>query len=453
MPFFKKPSRSLTRLLLAGILAGGVPCALRAQENAPPKKELTEKVQTAAAEAQKALDAQNWDQAIAIIDPILATVTPNTFDQAYLTQQKVMALLNKGQYSAAIEPTEAVLRLSETYKFFDERANLQLIQTLGQLYAQEAAADKSPQGQRAKYTKALEYMRRWVAGTPKPTSEIQYFVAQVLYQLANSNPDKVDMEMMKQCQAECEKGLLLTIKPREQFLLLMTAALQQQGEISKSAEYTEWLVKDYPNNKQYWQQLLNSYLVQENFVRAVNTIHRAQKLGLLNTPQDNFYLVGIYTNTQQYEQAADLLETGLRDGRLESDQKNWELLAQAYLQMRKDDKAIETLKHASKLFPKAGGIDLQIGDAYYRMDKYEEALSYLKSAVSKGVEKPGPAYVFIAYLALELKKYEDAKAAAIKAKELDPNSKEAGRLLDAVNEAIQERDAALQPKATAPTKA
>jgi tetratricopeptide (TPR) repeat protein len=174
-------------------------------------------------------------------------------------------------------------------------------------------------------------------------------------------------------------------------------------------------------------------------------LERAQKLGLLNDKQENFRLVGLHLNTQQYSQAAELFEAGLRNGNLESEQKNWELLATCYQQLHKEAKAIATLKEAEKLFPKAGNLDLLIANLYYITDHYPDALTYMKSAVSKGLEKTQQlqAYIYIAYLGLDLKKFDDAKMAAEKAVELDPNSKSAKDLLKAVTEAIQERDAQL----------
>jgi len=401
----------------------------------------------------KLQNEQKWDELIAQIDGLLATVEPQSFDTAFLSQFKVQALLGKPDYKNAIPPLETALALSERYGFFGEK-DLELIWLLSQLYGQEAASDKTPEGQRASYAKAYSTLRRWLDRTPKPNPDAQYFAASILYNQALYD-NKVDKAMLQQAQTEAEKGLKMSIKPKEQFYALLMAISQQLGDYPKSAEYLELLVKDYPKNKSYWQSLLNAYLIQEDkgYVRAIVTLERAQKLGLLTDKRDNFTLVGLHLNTQQFSIAADLFEAGLRNGTLESEQKNWELLATCYQNMRKEEKAIATLKEAIKLFPKAASLDLQVGNLYYMTDKYEDALTYMKSAVSKGLEKSQQlqAYSYIAYLGLDLKKLDDAKAAAEKAVELDPNSKGAKDLLKAVNEAIEERNAQLKA-ATAPTR-
>lgn len=409
-----------------------------------PKKELSDKVHPAVQNLAKLQNEQKWDELVSQIDTLLATVEPESFDTAFLSQFKVQALLGKLDYKNAIPPLERAITLSERYGFFGEK-DLELIWLLSQLYGQEAASG-TPEAQRASYAKAYATLRKWLDRTPKPNPDAQYFAASILYNQALYD-NKVDKVMLQQAQAEAEKGLRMSIKPKEQFYALLMAISQQLADYPKSAEYLELLVKDYPKNKSYWQSLLNAYLIQEDkgFVKAIVTIERAQKLGLLTEKRDNFTLVGLHLNAQQFAIAADLFESGLRNGTLESDQKNWELLATCYQQMRKEEKAIATLKEAIKIFPKAASLDLQVGNLYYMTDKYEDALTFMKSAVSKGLEKnlQLQAYSYIAYLGLDLKKLDDAKAAAEKAVELDPNSSGPKSLLKAVNEAIDERNTQL----------
>ncbi|ATC62716.1 hypothetical protein CMV30_01330 [Nibricoccus aquaticus] len=456
MSLFSSPlSRGVRSSLLAAVLALAAPLASFAQTPPPaaPKRELTEKVHQAAQVLQKLIDEQKWDELIAQTTTILATVEPASFDTAYLSQLKVQGLLGKADYKGAIAPLETALSLSERYNFFGDK-DLELIWLLSQLYGQIAsAAEPNSAVQRENYAKAYTTLRRWLDRTPKPNPDAQYFAASILYNQALYD-NKVDKAILQQAQVEAEKGLRMSIKPKEQFYALLMAISQQLGDFPKTAEYLELLVKEYPKNKSYWQNLLNAYLVQDTkgYVSAINTLERAQKLGLLNEKRDNFTLVGLHLNAQEYAIAADLFEAGLRNGTLESEQKNWELLATCYQQTRKDAKAIATLKEAIKLFPKAATLDLQVGNLYYMGDKYEDALVYMKSAVTKGLDKPQQlqALSYIAYLGLELKKLDDAKWAADKAIELDPNSKGAKDLQAAVNTAIEERNAQL--KATTVTR-
>jgi tetratricopeptide (TPR) repeat protein len=450
MSLFSSPLSLHARIgLISAILGLAVPFTSFAQTApapAAPKKELSEKIHQTMESMGKLQSEQKWDELVAQIDRLLATTEPQSFDTAFLSQFKAQALLGKLDYKNAISPLETALSLSERYGFFGDK-DLELMWLLSQLYGQEAAADKTEEGRRTNYAKAYATLRRWLDRTPKPTPDAQYFAASILYNQALYD-NKVDKAILQQAQAEAEKGLQMTIKPKEQFFALLMAIAQQLGDFPKSAEYLELLVKDYPKNKSYWMSLLNAYLSEgeKGYVRAIVTLERAQKLGLLNEPRENFTLVGLHLNAQQFPIAADLFEAGLRNGTLESDQKSWELLANCYQLTHKEEKAISTLKEAIKIFPKAASLDLQVGNLYYMTEKYEDALTYMKSAVSKGLDKTQQlqAYSYIAYLGLDLKKLDDAKSAAEKAVELDPASKGAKDLLKAVNEAITERNEQLK---------
>jgi tetratricopeptide (TPR) repeat protein len=439
----------LTRVCVVGffcILCVGYSQDSQTVKDAPPR-ELSDKVSQSIDALTKLQDAGNkWDEVLIQVDALLASAQPVSFDTAFLSQLKVQALLAKSDYKNAIPPLETAISLSERYKFFGDK-DLELLWLLAQLYAQEAAQDNNPDNQKSKYAKAYDTLRRWLDRTPKPNADAHYFAATILYNQAVYNAKEIDRGLMDKALSEAHKGLLLAIKPKQEFYTLLMAMYQQIGDYRKSAEFLELLVREYPKNKSYWQYLLNAYIQmdKEGFTRAILTIERAQSNGLLNENRDNFALVSLHVNSEQFSHAIDLLEAGLRNGSLDSDQKTWEILASCYQQLRKDDKALTTFKEAIKLFPNAGSLDLQVGNIYYVNNKYSDALTYMKSAVQKTLDRNQQiqAYSYIAYLGLDLKKFDDAKVAAEKALQLDPNSSGAKDLLRAVNEAILERDSQL----------
>jgi tetratricopeptide (TPR) repeat protein len=420
---------------------------LFAQQPDPTKKELSEKVSQAIPALSKLQDEGNKsDEVLNQVDALLAIVQPVSFDTAFLSQLKVQAFLAKSDYKSAIQPLETALNLSQQYGYFGDK-DLELLWLLAQLYGQEASSEKDPEKQHAIYGKAYSTVRKWLDMSPKSNPDAQYFAASVLFQQATFNPKEIDKNLVSKALVEAEKGLLLSAKPKQEFYVLLMAMHQQLGDYAKSADYLELLVDQYPKNKSYWQYLLNSYLYMEKagYTRAILTMQRAQAQGHLLEKRDNYLLVSLHVNAQRYSHAVELLEEGLRNGKLESDQKIWEMLASCYQQLRKDDKAISTFLEAIKLFPSSGSLDLQVGNLYYLNNKFQEALNFMKSAVEKGLEKNQQlqAYSYIAYLGLDLKKLDDAKAAAEKAVELDPRSSGSKELLRAVNEAIEERNASL----------
>ena len=205
--------------------------------------------------------------------------------------------------------------------------------------------------------------------------------------------------------AEAEKGLHSTARPPENLYVIKLAALQQLGDYADAADILEHVLKTKPDNKSYWQQLTAFYATlaseaekakdkEKSFeynLRAILTIERAHKYGAMNKPEDNFELFSLYFNIGQYQQAAELLETGLHDGTIKSSQKNWVLLADAYQQLHKDLKAVAVLQEAAKRFPEEGQFDFLAAQILYGLNKTADALADIQSCVARdGGEKPGP---------------------------------------------------------------
>lgn len=430
-----------------------------AEEQGPPG--LNEKVSEALQQKMKPLlDAKNWDGAMAVIDSVLVGLDPNGYDTAFLSDIKAKIFLQKNDYASAIAPMETTLRLADANKnFFDKKTILDVVYFLAQIYYQEGTSSKDPTVQKNYFNKSSAYIKRWLQTTPKKNQEASLFYASILYNQAVVNPDKVDLDLIKRVQTEVKEGLLTSLKPKEGFYVLLLASLQQIGDLAGSAEVLEQMVKVKPDNRTYWLQLLATYLnlgggterdeqkSRESFARAINTMERAQALGLMQTPKDNYNLVTMYYNAGQFGRATDLLYSGLKSGAIESDLKNWQLLAYSYQQIGRDAQAIAVLKEAGTAFP-SGQIEFQIGQIYSQMDnRTAEAYAYYSKAVEKGgLEKPHSAYMFLAYTAFELEKFDEALAAINQTIGSPDGQKDAQapRLKQAIEDAIKEREATKQ---------
>ena len=430
-----------------------------AEEQGPPG--LNEKVSEALQQKMKPLlDAKNWDGAMAVIDSVLVGLDPNGYDTAFLSDIKAKIFLQKNDYASAIAPMETTLRLADANKnFFDKKTILDVVYFLAQIYYQEGTSSKDPTVQKNYFNKSSAYIKRWLQTTPKKNQEASLFYASILYNQAVVNPDKVDLDLIKRVQTEVKEGWLTSLKPKEGFYVLLLASLQQIGDLAGSAEVLEQMVKVKPDNRTYWLQLLATYLnlgggtekdeqkSRESFARAINTMERAQALGLMQTPKDNYNLVTMYYNAGQFGRATDLLYSGLKSGAIESDLKNWQLLAYSYQQIGRDAQAIAVLKEAGTAFP-TGQIEFQIGQIYSQMDnRTAEAYAYYSKAVEKGgLEKPHSAYMFLAYTAFELEKFDEALAAINQTIGSPDGQKDAQapRLKQAIEDAVKEREATKQ---------
>ncbi len=450
------PSLSRRLLRLGGLLVALTvitPAVISAQD--APRKELTEKVSTGLSNLQELFDTKQWDVALANVNSLLATVKPESYDRTLLNQVKVQILLSQGKYPEAIEPLEIALRLGKAYDFIADRQRLEFTQILSQLYFQEGTTTKDPRLQTEYLKKAYDTIQIYLAENKDPKVESVSYAATMIYTQATLDAENPDKKLLNEAQELAQKGLLLSIKPRETFYVLILAALQQEGKNKEASELLELLVTINPTSKQYWQQLQATYLNLANSfppesrealeynVRTIVTIERAQKLGILDTPRDHFNMVGILMNIKRFNEAIVLLEKGLANGNIEDTQQNWEYLASSYQQVHKELKAIDVLKQTAEKFPTVGPLEFKIANIYYGLDKLPEAYSHAKKALEKGgVDNVGATQMFVAYMGYELKKYDEALPFAKAAK--DAGAANADRLYEAIDNAIKERQAALE---------
>jgi len=434
------PHPSLTRRLLA-LVALTAATALFAQEReysfADSTVEELQKFKTAS-------EAKDNKLALTILDGILAKVPADSYDAAFLLVQKAQLFVQTGEYSKAIEPMERGVRISDskTPTYFEERQSKELYFFLFQLYFQEASNTKNTTLIATYYDKAQKAMERWFVLVPQSSADAQMYYAQLLISKALLDPNKPDKALLEKSITEIDKGMLLASRPKDTFYLLKLVCLQQLDRNAESAELMELVVKQKPDTSTYWQQLAALYLSLGKDVRAIITIERAQAHGFMNSPKDNYNLLGIYFNAGQFEQASELLEKHLKAGTIEQDQKNWELLALSYQQLQRPLKAIDALKEGTKVFPKSGQLEYQIAMAYTSLEKPEEALKHIQAAIAKGnLTKPFQAYLSLSFTAYQLKQFDIALDAAKKAAEYPEGAKDGNSMVNALEGIIKDREA------------
>ncbi len=444
--------------LLAVVALMATPLVTVAQDG--PKKEISDKVGDKLQELQEFIDAKDWDSALRITNEGFLTADPESYDTMVLSQIKVQILLTQEKYAEAIAPLETALRLGRAYDFMDQRRFLEFNQILSQLYFQEATEIKgnSPTDQRRKndfLSKAYETIKVYLEENDNPTEDSLSYAATMIYTQATMDESNTDLELLNEAKEIAEQGILMNLKPKESFYVLILAALQQDGKNAEAAELLEILVQQNPTSRQYWNQLQATYLnlandapegSRENLeynVRTILTIDRAQRLGILDAPRDHFNRVGILMNIKQFNEAIRYLRQGLQEGKIEDTQQNWEYLASSYQQVNKELEAIDALRTASQKFPDQGEIDFRIANIYYLLDKMEDAYDAGMDSLEKGnLKNRNQVLMFVAYMGYELKKYNDVLPYIQEA--LDAGAERAQGLYDAINNAIEARQAALE---------
>ncbi|KXU35591.1 hypothetical protein AXK11_00660 [Cephaloticoccus primus] len=454
-PQLKAVRHSALGLCLAlGLLGAGAQVATAQQA---PSNQPSERAANDLAKIQPLIDGQDWNGVVELMQTILRYAAPNSFDQALANDILSKAYLQLGDYATSLPPLELAYNLGATNSFFDEKSQLERLYLLAQLYYQEASTVKVPSTQAEYLTKAIERIEQWISLQDEPSQDGRMFYISLLYNQATRNPENIDMAFLKKAQEQCYLALNSELAPKESLYLILIATLQQEGDFKRTTEYLELLAKQYPTKATYWQQLFATYSnlsveakrpeESESYsLRAILTLERAQALGFMNTPKDNYNLVGIYFNIGQFGKATDLLHAGLRSGAIEPDIKKWELLAYSFLQVNRELTAIEVLKEAIQAFPESGQLDNQIAQIYYSLNQSEQSYRYLNSALAKGgLDNIGAVHYFKAYICFELQKFDEALVAINLAAELQrPENPQLPGLRQAIQDAIINREAATQ---------
>lgn len=445
----------LAPFVLTLALALALPVGLRAEDTSHPHS-VSEKTSEVFQKLKPLQDAKNFDGMLALIEGLIPTVDPTSYDMAVVMDMRAKLYGQKEQYAKAIEAWEVALKLSDSYKYFDDKTTLEDLLYLAQFSYQVGVDTKIPAAMQAQYiNKAAGYFKRWLAGTPKPAPEIQMFYASILYNQACFDPKHIDAKLLTEAKHAVENGLHSTAHPKEGLYVLLLAILQNENDTVHSAEILELLTKQYPQNKNYWPSLWATYLNMsadkdeskghQNLIRAINTQERAQKAGFMSAPKDNLQLVNLYLTAGQFGLGSDLLYHGLKNGKIDSDPKNWQTAGYYYQQAGLEQKAIEVLTEASKVFANTGQFEIQIGQIYLQLEQTREAYDHFREAVRRGGLEKGKeagAYQALAYAAFELEEFDDALKACAESEKFPEGKKDVQlpKLKAAIEAAIRERE-------------
>jgi len=450
-------------LVLAGALLAPVPLRADDETTKEEPQTLSDAVGDGLSKMDPLLKAKDWTGAINLVETLLKDTKPDSYDQAVLYRTIAQIDLQKQDYIGAIEPLEKSLNISNRHHFFNKKETCDLLYIMSEMYYNRADTAKNDHELAVEsFDKAIQYIQQWFQLTDRPTEDISMYYAQLLYGAAvTRNPQHPDPELIQKAREQVEKTLHMTVHPKDSMYQFLLATLQQQLDYATAADVMELLLTHNPNNKAYWQALYGDYMMlaqdpknkdshrtRDLNIRAINTIERAQALGYLNTPKDNYTLFTLYYNLGQYSLAADILHKGLSSGGIDNTIDSWLLLSACYQQINDDFKSIDALKEASQHFPNNGELESKIAQAYLSLDNNEEALKHGLAAIEKGhLARPEQTYVFVAYIAYEMQKYDEAKEAIEQAiAHMKKPDHQAIGLKNAIEEAIKERDSKREEK-------
>lgn len=152
-------------------------------------------------------------------------------------------------------------------------------------------------------------------------------------------------------------------------------------------------------------------------MRMVALYEAAYEMGWLERGQEIVVLAQMLLNVGTPYKAAVLLEQGLGDGTIESTERHWRLLSQAWVMAREDRRAIPALRRAGQL-SSDGTLDLRLAHSHEQLAEWEGCAVGARRAIDRGgLERRDLAHLLLGSCLWHLDQHDGARAAFIAAAE------------------------------------
>lgn len=277
------------------------------------------------------------------------------------------------------------------------------------------------------YVKALKYLTQWQAGQKKDLSAGDHVLfAQNHYQIRQYQQALVSINQAIELTEAKDK------LPKENWLVLQRAAYYETKQPLKVAETLEKMVRLY-NKPEYWVQLAGMYGETEQEDKQLATMEAAWQAGYITKGTDMMTLAQLYLYNNVPYKAAEVLEQAMADNSIERDEKNLQLVSQAYLMAKNDDKAIVPLTQAA-VMAKHGNFDAQLAEIYVNSEQWGKALQAAAIALQKGdLNNPGNVHMALGMANYNLEKFDKSLVALEKARLFKPTNNMASQWIKYVS--------------------
>ncbi|NQD38738.1 tetratricopeptide repeat protein [Permianibacter sp. IMCC34836] len=358
--------------------------------------------------AQDPLGREAYDEALAILLPLIERSENKPYESAWVRMQISFVYANKKAWPKAIEMAKAAI----DKQALQEAQELQLRQNLVYFYL---SAENNAKALEA----AQEYFKYAVA--PKP--DMYALLGSIYFQL-NRYQDSI-----------CPTFLAVTKAPtaKKPWLQLLASAHMELKDLEGTGIVLRDMLDKFPDDKNLWLQLSSIYLQQEKDADALAILDLAYMKGHVDQEGHLKNLAGLYANSGVPFKAAQILEKGIAAGHIPANEKNWRSIGQNFGAARDDAKAIAAYGEAAK-FAADGTYFQYQGEIYSQNEKWPEAVAAFTKALEKGgLKDPGRVYLNLGIAQYSQGKVQPALANLEKATQYDKSRSNAASWIAFIN--------------------
>ncbi|MCX7034317.1 MAG: tetratricopeptide repeat protein [Arenimonas sp.] len=183
--------------------------------------------------------------------------------------------------------------------------------------------------------------------------------------------------------------------PEDQWLQMLLACYAETEDNAAAIALGEELQRKKPDDKRALMMLAGIYSNADQTEKAAALLDSARGRGMLTEASDYQRLVSMYYGMDREKDAAEILEEGMAKGIMPADGKNYSLLAQAHYFSDNIPAAIAAAQKAAPLAAD-GEAALFLAQILGQEDRNAEAKAAAQQALGKGLKNPGNAWMAIA---------------------------------------------------------
>ncbi|MDG1750589.1 MAG: hypothetical protein P8I03_02835 [Thalassotalea sp.] len=361
--------------------------AAGAEKSEKPKRKTRLMGPTVGKKVGKAFELYSTDDIKGALDLLLEINAKSDYDKAILARYIAVMYATLGDQEAkAIE----YLKKAVGPDILNESDHGEAIKLLADL-----------QMQTKDYQGALDNYKAWMDFTGKSDGDTWVKIAQANYELKRL--PKMITPANNAIAAYGDKH------NKNPYILKLTSYYETK-KYKDAVNVLETAVQLFPNEKAFWKQLGNFYLLVEDYQRGMATLDLAYKQGYLEKESEIKTLSSLYAQNNMPFKSAQLLEKHISSGLVKRDDTNIYSLANAWHAAQHIDKAAKYYGELAKMTNEAKHYSKQ-GTLLAQDEQFAKAVVALNKAIDLGVSNKGRLYMSIAESHFYLAEYKEAYAA------------------------------------------
>ena len=197
-------------------------------------------------------------------------------------------------------------------------------------------------------------------------------------------------------------------------------------------------VQIWPGVKAFWEQLTAIYYHFEEEDLAFVARRAMHVQDMLVSTKELSSMAQLYLYHDVPIKAAEILQSGMDGDRIENTEKNYELLARAYMQAREWDKAIAPADQGAEKSDE-GKFYAQLAQSHIQNENWKAAESALTKALDMGgLDDEADSWLLLGIARTRLEKFDAAIKAFRKAGDDDDVAKDAFRWIRSIERRLSE---------------